>query len=93
MGAGVHGGFGNTLGSSERFRVGRPVPPTQKDLAMALNQEYYVETICKKYNIHLKSGKTEVKIVVNPNLAPAGRVVKSRPNVIELGPKAFINET
>lgn len=52
-----------------------------------------VETICKKYNIHLKSGKTEVKIVVNPNLAPAGRVVKSRPNVIELGPKAFINET
>lgn len=93
MGAGIHGGFGNTYGSQERYRLGHPVPPTTKDLAMALNREYYVEKICEKYNIHLKSGKIGIKIAINSELVPAGRVVKSRPNVIELGPKAFISES
>lgn len=93
MGAGYHGGFGNTNGSQERYRLGYPVPPTPKDLAMALNKEYYVEKIIEKYNIHLKSGTNTIKIVINPDLTPAGRVVKSRPNIIEIGPKAFINET
>ena len=69
------------------------MPPTQKDLSMALNKDYYVQKICEKYNIHLKSGKTEIKIAINPDLFPAGRVVKSRPNIIELGPKAFISES
>lgn len=93
MGAGYHGGFGNTNGGQERYRLGHPVPPTPKDLAMALNKKYYVEKIIEKYNIHLKSGNNTIKIVINPDLAPAGRVVKSRPDIIELGPKAFINET
>ena len=93
MGAGYHGGFGNTQGNQERYRIGHPVPPTQKTFEMALNPDSYVKAICNKYNIHLKSGKTEIQIIVNPTLAPAGRVVKSRPNIIELGPKAFINET
>ena len=93
MGAGIHGGFGNTCGSQERYRLGRPVPPTPKDLSMALSKDYYVQKICEKYNIHLKSGKTEIKIAINPDLVPAGRVVKSRPNIIELGPKAFISES
>ena len=93
MGAGYHGGFGSTYGGQERHRIGHPVPPTPKTLEMALNPGFYVKTICDKYNIHLKSGKIEIKIEFNPNLSPAGRVVKSRPNVIELGSKAFINET
>ena len=93
MGAGFHGGFGNTHGSQERYRLGHPVPPTPKDLEMALCKEYYVERIVEKYNIHLKSGNNTIKIVINPDLAPAGRVVKSRPDIIELGPKAFVNET
>lgn len=93
MGAGIHGGFGNTRGSQERYRLGRPVPPTPKDFAMALNKDYYVQKICEKYNIHLKSGKNEIIIAINPDLVPAGRVVKSRPNIIELGPKAFISES
>lgn len=93
MGAGYHGGFGHTYGIQERNRIGRPVSPTQKDLKMALNKEYYVATICQKYNIHLKSGKNEITIVVNSDLASAGRVVKSRPNIIELGPRAFISES
>lgn len=92
MGAGIHGGFGNTQGSRERFRIGRPVPPTEKNLEMALNKDYYVKTICKKYNIHLRSGNQAILIEINPYLAPAGRVVKSRPNIIELGPRAFISE-
>ena len=92
MGAGIHGGFGNTRGSRERFRIGRPIPPTEKNLAMALDKEYYAKTICNKYNIHLKSGGKIIKIEINPDLASAGRVVKSRPNIIEVGPKAFINE-
>ena len=93
MGTGIYGGFGKTYGSQEKHRVGRSVSPTQKDLAMALNKEYYVEKIREKYNIHLKSGQTKIKIVINPDLVPAGRVVKSKPGIIELGPKAFVNET
>ena len=92
MGAGIHGGFGRTNGNQERYRIGHVVPPTPKDLAMALSKEYYVEKICEKYNIHLKSGKTKIKIYINPNLVQAGRVIKSRPNIIELGLKAFISE-
>lgn len=93
MGAGFHGGFGGTRGNQERNRIGRPVPPTEKNLAMALSKDYYVKAICKKYNIHLKGGKNAIEIEINPDLVSAGRVVKSRPNIIELGPKAFINET
>lgn len=93
MGAGFHGGFGGTYGNQERHRIGHPVPPTKKTLEMALDTNLYVKTICDKYNIHLKSGKIEITIEFNPSLASAGRVVKSRPNVIELGPRAFINET
>ena len=92
MGTGIHGGFGRTHGSHERLRIGRPVPPTEKNLEMALNKDYYVATICKKYNIHLKSKNQAIQIVINPDLASAGRVVKSRPYIIELGPKAFVSE-
>ena len=59
---------------------------------LGLSKEYYVEKICEKYNIHLKSGKTKIKIYINPDLVQAGRVIKSRPNIIELGLKAFISE-
>lgn len=92
MGAGIHGGFGKTKGSQSRFRIGRPMPPTEKNLEMALSKDFYVETICRKYNIHLKGGNQTIQIVINPNLVSAGRVVKDRPNVIELGPKAFVSE-
>ena len=46
-----------------------------------------------KYNIHLKGGNKEISIVINPNLASAGRVKKCCPNIIELGSKAFVSET
>ena len=93
MGAGVHGGFGNTQGSHERYRIGRPVPPTEIDFAMALNKNYYVETIIRKYNIHLKSGKNDIKVEIDYNIVQAGKVEKPRPNVILLGPDAFRSET
>ena len=74
MGAGYHGGFGKTKGKifrelgNERYRIGYPVSPTKKSLEMALNPNIYIETICKKYNIHLKSGKKKIRIEINPNL-------------------------
>lgn len=92
MGTGIHGGFGRTRGSRSRFRIGHPVSPTEKNLEMALSKDYYVKVICKKYNIHLKGGNRVIQIEINPNLIPAGRVVKSRPYIIELGPKAFVSE-
>lgn len=92
MGAGIHGGFGKTRGSRERFRIGHPVLPIEKTLEMVLNKDFYVKTICKKYNIHLRGGNQTIHIEINPDLVSAGRVVKDRPNIIELGPKAFISE-
>lgn len=92
MGSGYNGSFGNTLGSQVRNRIGKVVPPTEKDYKMALNPEYYSKVISKKFNIHLKGSGKKIEIVVNPNLITSGRVVKSRPNVIELGPLAFSSE-
>lgn len=93
MGAGIHGGFGNTRGNHERYRIGRPVPPTELTFAMVLNKSKYIDAILNKYNIHLKSGKHDIKIEINPNIVQAGKVVKSRPDVIVLGPSAFRSET
>lgn len=94
MGAGYHGGFGYTNGSRERrYRFGRPVPPTERNLRMALDKDYYVQVICDKYHIHLKSGKTIIQIEIDPNLKSAGKVAKSKPYVIRLGPSAFVNES
>lgn len=45
MGTGIHGGFGKTRGSRERFRIGYSIPPTERNLEMALNKDFYVETI------------------------------------------------
>ena len=70
MGAGYHGGFGGTYGSEERNRIGRPVPPTERDYEMALNPAHYARVISGKYGINLKgSGKT-ISIVFNfiPNI-------------------------
>jgi hypothetical protein len=39
-----------------------------------------------------KGGKTIIQIIIVPTLVPAGRVLKSRPSIIELGPRAFISE-
>lgn len=90
MGAGKHGGFGNTYGS--RNRIGSPVPPTERNYEMALNPHYYATVIASKYNIHLKCGGTKIIIEINPKLTSAGKVREARPNVIELGPSAFYSE-
>lgn len=67
MGTGVHGGFGNTLGSIYRDRVGKPVMETPKDLDMALNPVYYAGVIAGKYNIHLRESGQTIEIVFNPS--------------------------
>ena len=92
MGAGLHGGFGATAGSEERLRIGRVVPPTEKDLHMALNPNHYSKVITTKYNIHLRGSKTQIRIEFNPELKSSGRVRKAYPAVIELGPLAFSSE-
>lgn len=93
MGGGYHGGFGDTSGNQERFRIGRPVNATEKNYRMALDSEYYIEVIAKKYNIHLKGSGKRVKVVFNPDLRSSGRVRKAQPNIIEIGPLALSNET
>lgn len=95
MGAGYHGGFGETLGSEERNRIGKTVPPTERDYEMALNPAYHASVISKKYGINLKGSGKAISIVFNPNLPPGnpGKTRKSNPYVIEIGPSAFYSET
>ena len=95
MGSGIHGGFGGTLGSKERNRLGKPVPPTERTYKMALDPIYHANIISKKYRINLKgSGKT-IQIVYNKDLpiGNPGKVRRCNPYVIELGPSAFFSET
>lgn len=93
MGGGYHGGFGDTSGNQERLRIGRPVSATEKNYRMALDPEYYIGVIAKKYNIHLKGSGKGVTVVFNPDLRSSGRVRKAQPNIIEIGPLALSNET
>ena len=95
MGAGYHGGFGQTKGSQERNRIGKAVSPTERDYSMALNPAHYAGVISKKYGINLKGSGKPITIVYNPNLPQGnpGKTRKSNPYVIELGPSAFYSET
>ena len=92
MGTGYYGGFGNTAGTQARYRFGRPVPPTQKTLQMALNPVYYASVIAQKYRIHLRGSKKGITIMYNPDLKASGRVRESMPSIIELGPLAYSSE-
>lgn len=90
MGAGFHGGFGNTI----RNRIGVVVDITQKTLEMALSPKLYADTIAKKLNIHLKGSGKEITIIFNPNLPSGvyGRTRKVNPYQIEIGPSALRSE-
>ena len=95
MGAGYHGGFGKTRGSDERNRIGKPVPPTERNYDMATNPTYHARVIANKYGINLKGSGKKIEIIFNPDL-PLGNPGKTRrrnPYVIELGPSAFFSET
>ena len=94
MGAGYHGGFGFTKGYEQRNRLGRPVPPMQKSIEMALNPELHAKAIAQKYRINLKGGGKEITIKYNKDLKPGvyGITRKNNPYVIEVGPSAFVSE-
>lgn len=94
MGSGKHGGFGNSQGSNERYRIGKPVPLTERNYEMALNPMHYANAISQKYGINLKGSGKKIEIVYDPNLAPgtSGKTTKANPYVIRLGPSAFYSE-
>ena len=95
MGAGYHGGFGHTQGSDERYRIGKPVPPTERNYEMALNPMHHAKVIAKKYGINLRGSGKKIEIVFDKNLSPGtpGKTRREKPNVIILGPSAFFSET
>ena len=94
MGGGFHGGFGNTIGAVERYRVGSVVEPAEKSLEMALNPIKYIEVISKKYNIHLRGSSVKIEVIFNPEmpLVQKGKTRAAMPNVIEIGPGALVSE-
>lgn len=64
----------------------------EKTYEMALNPELHANEVAKKYGINLRGSGQKIKILYNPKLASAGRTQAITPNVIELGPSAYINE-
>lgn len=94
MGAGSHGGFGNTLGNLERNRIGCVIEETVKDLDMALSPVHYANVIAAKYNIHLKGSGKKIEVIFNPDLGPGvyGKTRAANPFRIEIGPAALVSE-
>lgn len=94
MGTGNHGGFGNTYGSEVRYRKGVPVPETPKTFEMAMDRLTHANVISKKYRINLKGSGQKVIIKYDPDLPMGiyGKTYKETPNVIYVGPNAFISE-
>ena len=79
-------------GSNFRNRIGNPVNPIDKTYEMALNPELYANEVAKKYGINLNGSGQKISILYNPELASAGKTRAVNPNVIELGPSAFVSE-
>ena len=94
MGAGIHGGFGNTLGWQTRNRLGNKIEATEKTLEMMLNKTFHANTVAEKYHIHLKSSGKKVEIVFDANLplGVAGKTSSKNPLQIIVGPAAFVSE-
>ena len=94
MGAGFHGGFGNTLGSGLRYRLGQAIEETEKTLDMLLSKVFHAEVIANKYHINLKGSGNKIEIVFDPNLplGVAGKTSSKNPFRIVLGPSAFVSE-
>ena len=76
-----------------RYREGVPVTPSEKTLEMALNPELYANEVAKKYGINLRGSGQDIVIEFNPQLTSLGRTRASNPNVIEIGPSAFVSES
>ncbi|MGI6032984.1 MAG: hypothetical protein ACOX69_06155 [Coriobacteriales bacterium] len=94
MGAGMHGGFGDTAGSDSRFRIGQEVEETKKTLDMVLSKVFHAKFIANKYHIHLKGSGKKIEIVFDPDLplGVAGKTSARNPFRIVLGPSAFVSE-
>ena len=75
-----------------RNKIGNPVNPMDKSFEMALNPKLYANEVAKKYGINLKGSGQKVSILFNAGLTSAGKTRKINPNVIELGPSAFVSE-
>ena len=80
--------------SEVRYRIGQPVKPMEKTYDMALNPELYANEVAKKYGINLRGSGQEITIKFNPEISRGrtGRVEKTSPNVIQIGPDALISE-
>ena len=80
--------------SEVRYRIGQPVKPMKKTYDMALNPELYANEVAKKYGINLRGSGQEITIKFNPEISRGrtGRVEKTSPNVIQIGPDALISE-
>ena len=78
--------------SDARYRYGNAVTPMEKTYEMALNPEMYANEVAKKYGINLKGSGQKITIVYNPDLVQAGKTYAANPNVIEIGPSAFVSE-
>ena len=66
----------------------------EKTYDMALNPELYANEVAKKYGINLRGSGQEITIKFNPEISRGrtGRVEKTSPNVIQIGPDALISE-
>ncbi len=88
----VFSGVRNKGGSNFRNRISNPVSFMDKTYEMAFNSELYAKEIAKKYGINLKGSGQRVHILFNSKLTSAGKTREIRPNIIEIGPSAFVNE-
>ena len=76
----------------ERFRIGKPVPFTEKSYEMMLNKQSYVAAIVQKYNIHLRGSGRKISIVIDYTIPAAGKSCEIEPDIIRLGQAAFYDE-
>lgn len=78
--------------SATRARVGVKVSPMEKTYDMALDPEYYARSVAEKYRINLKGSGQKITIKFNPDLSGAGKSRRATPDIIEVGPSAYVSE-
>ncbi|KHL91527.1 hypothetical protein QW71_34330 [Paenibacillus sp. IHB B 3415] len=87
-------GFGarEATDTEVRYLKGKVVTAMEKTYEMALNPNLYANEIAKKYGINLKGSGKKIEIMFNADLKALGISRKANPNVIEVGPQAFVDE-
>ena len=73
-------------------RYSNRLPPIEVTYEMRLNPDLFIKAVVEKYGINLRGSGRTITVKFNPDLVAEGMSRKATPDVIEIGPRALVDE-